>query len=123
MIKYLFIGMLALFVSCNGSSNKMIEDFSDKIKQFEMQVDLMSSGSGTDELMKTAGELSSQIDALNAEDLSEKQHEMVGALSVRLNIAINTLQTKLQKQLQDTINTQPTIPDSLNIQTPKSDKI
>lgn len=105
--------ILFLISSCKSESNKAIEEFSGNVRQFEDQVANRKPGENTDELMRTANTLSTQIDKLNAMELDEKQEEMLGALSLRLSISVRVLQEDLSKQLNEDIQRQQVLTDSI----------
>lgn len=114
MIRYILpFFILFLIASCKSESNKAIEEFSENVRQFEDQVAQRKPGENTDELMYTANTLSAQIDKLNAMELDEKQEEMLGALSLRLSISVRVLQEDLSKQLNEDIQRQQILTDSI----------
>lgn len=117
---YLFAISLAFLASCKSREDKLIIDFSNTVQQFEEQVSAITDTSNLDALMSTANTLSEEMDKLDSAELSDDQHKLLTTLSLRLNVAIMTVQQQLSNKLQKQLDSTLMDLDSLSISLPDS---
>lgn len=103
MKNLLFIFTIALLTSCNSHSDKLLNQFEDKVTEYEKLADAKTPY-GAPELDSLYSEVDAIMNELMSSDLNDKQMSRATELSLRLQVAIAGIQEENAPELEIDLN-------------------